>query len=174
MKKSINAWAFDWTLDFETVFAMTKKAGFDCIELNLDAEGAHAFTPNSDDDTFELVRQLSKKYQVKVGSVSSSLYWSTGLFGSRDSEKRNAAVKLFKKTLNVPQQLVRVRSLSLPVLMLTQATLKALQTQFPPSALLKPKLKIQEFKLVLKTFGTDFSFPLSMQNTLLKKLTTLK
>ncbi len=99
MKKSINAWAFDSTLTFEEVFAMAKKIGYECIEFNLDPEGAHSFTFDSNEETFALVRELSKKYGIETKSVSTGLYWSSGAFGSDNPEKRNEALRVIRKQL---------------------------------------------------------------------------
>ncbi len=99
MKKSINAWSFDEALTFEEVFAMAKKTGYECIELNLDAAGAHSFTFDSNEETYSHVRELIKKYGVEVRSVSTGLYWSSGAFGSDNPEKRDEALKVIRKQL---------------------------------------------------------------------------
>ncbi len=99
MKKSINAWSFDNTLGFEDVFSMAKRAGYECIEFNLDPEGAHSFTFDSNEETFKTVRALIEKYGIEVKSVSTGLYWSSGAFGSDNPEKRDEALKIIRKQL---------------------------------------------------------------------------
>lgn len=76
MKKAINAWTVEAALDFETAFAAVKAAGFEGIELNIDAPGksAHAFTIDSTEDEYAAVRELIKKYDLPVPSISSSLW----------------------------------------------------------------------------------------------------
>lgn len=44
MKRSVNAWAVGADYGFEETFSKVKAAGFEAIELNLDAGGAHALT----------------------------------------------------------------------------------------------------------------------------------
>ena len=99
MKKSINAWSFPNDWDFEKVFSFAKELGFECIELNLDNEGAHSFTFDSDEKTFAHVRELIKKYGIEVQSVSTGKYWSSGAFGSDDVNKKNEAIKVMRKQI---------------------------------------------------------------------------
>ncbi len=76
MKKAINAWTVEASLDFEATFAAVKNAGFEALELNLDAEGksAHAFTLSSTEADYAAVRGLIKKYDLPVPSISTSLW----------------------------------------------------------------------------------------------------
>lgn len=102
MKRSINAWAFPNTWDFEKVFDTANKLGFECIELNVDLDGgAHSFTYASDEKVYEEVKALIKKYGVKVESVSTGAYWSTPAFGSADPDKSAEAVKVMRKQIEV-------------------------------------------------------------------------
>lgn len=102
MKRSINAWAFPETWDFEKVFDTAKKLGFECIELNVDLDGgAHSFTYASDEKVYAEVRELINKYGVKVESVSTGAYWSTPAFGSADPAKSAEAVKVMRKQIEV-------------------------------------------------------------------------
>ncbi|MGN1409941.1 MAG: sugar phosphate isomerase/epimerase family protein [Eubacteriales bacterium] len=74
MKKSLNAWTVDGSLDFEGTFAAVSKAGFDGIELNIDSSGAHSITLSTTKDEFAAVRALSEKYSLPVVSISTSLW----------------------------------------------------------------------------------------------------
>lgn len=75
MKKSLNAWTVDDTYDFEKTFAAVKGAGFDGIELNVDAVGrsAHSITMETTDEELLEIRALSEKYGLPVVSISTSL-----------------------------------------------------------------------------------------------------
>lgn len=102
MKKSINAWAFPDSYDFEAVFKKANELGFECIELNVDLDGGgHSFTYASDETTYAKVRELIKQYGVEVQSVSTGAYWSCGPFGSDDPEKAAEAVKVMRKQIEV-------------------------------------------------------------------------
>lgn len=75
MKKALNAWTVDPAYDFEKTFSSVKNAGFDGIELNIDAKGssAHSLAPDTDEETLRSLRSLSEKYDLKIVSVSTSL-----------------------------------------------------------------------------------------------------
>ncbi|MBR5459604.1 MAG: sugar phosphate isomerase/epimerase [Clostridia bacterium] len=103
MKRSINAWAFPDSWDFEKVFKTASELGFECIELNLDCnpEALHSFGYESDETVYAKVRELIKKYNVGVESVSTGQYWSTGAFGSNDPAKSAEALKVMRKQIEV-------------------------------------------------------------------------
>lgn len=74
MKKSLNAWTVEESLDFEKTFAAVSEAGFDGIELNIDSSGAHSITLSTTKEEFAAIRALSEKYSLPVVSVSTSLW----------------------------------------------------------------------------------------------------
>ena len=49
MKKALNAWSVPANVPFEALFPALKQAGFDAVELNLDAAGAgaHELSPET-------------------------------------------------------------------------------------------------------------------------------
>ena len=101
MKKSINAWSVDSKTNFEDMFAQIKKAGFDGIELNVDGKdnaSAHSLTLETTDNELADIRAISKKYNLPVVSISTSLWWSVNM-GSPNPENREAGKKLLEKQL---------------------------------------------------------------------------
>lgn len=76
MKKSINAWTVEDAAGFPELFRQIKEAGFEGVELNVDAEGhsAHSLTLDTTPAELEEIAALSRQYQLPVVSVSSSLY----------------------------------------------------------------------------------------------------
>ncbi len=77
MKKSINAWTFPDSLNFEDCLIAAKKAGFDAVEFNLDREtsaSAHSFKLSTPDSVIYEVAELVKKHGMKIASISSSLH----------------------------------------------------------------------------------------------------
>lgn len=76
MKKSLNAWTVEGSLDFEQTFAAVSEAGFDGIELNVDASGAHSITMETSAEDFAKIRALSEKFNLPVVSISTSLWGS--------------------------------------------------------------------------------------------------
>ena len=83
MKKALNAWSVEEGLSMEETFAAVAKAGFEGIELNVDAPGkSNGLSMNSTDDDYAAIRALSKKYDLPVISISTSL--SAGMSGARE------------------------------------------------------------------------------------------
>ena len=100
MKKAINAWSVDAKTGFEDMFAQVKAAGFDGIELNVDAAGhsAHSLTLETSEQELADILALSKKYELPVASISTSLWWSANM-GCTKKESRDTANKLLKQQL---------------------------------------------------------------------------
>ena len=74
MKTSINAWSIRGDADFETSIREAKDAGFEGIEFNVDAKGAHALTLDVTDAELARISSLSEKYDLPVVSISTSLW----------------------------------------------------------------------------------------------------
>lgn len=105
MKKSINAWSIDSKTDFEKMFSELSEAGFDAVELNVDAAdtSAHSLTMTTNTDELKAVQKLSKQYNLPVVSISSSLYG--GKMGARCKEDRLFTQALLKKQLQCAEAL---------------------------------------------------------------------
>ncbi len=105
MKKSINAWSIPGDVDFETMFSQIKKAGFDGIELNVDApgRGAHSLHVGMSDAELSAIRAVSKKYDLPIGSVSTSL-WG-GSMASTDETVRENGKTLLREQLRIADAL---------------------------------------------------------------------
>lgn len=101
MKKSINAWSVADSETFEEMFSHIKSAGFDGIELNVDApeRSMHSLSMKTDEKQLLQIRELSIKYNLPVVSISSSLY--SGMPGSCDAAVRSKAQDLVKKQLEI-------------------------------------------------------------------------
>lgn len=80
MKKSLNAWSVEKALNFEETFRAVSEAGFDGIELNMDAPGTpHGLSMEFTQADYDRIRGLSEKYNLPVVSISTSL--SAGMSG---------------------------------------------------------------------------------------------
>ncbi len=86
MKKSLNAWSVPDGVDFEEMFTALKRAGFDGVELNLDAVGrsAHSLTMETTARELEEIRRISEGTGLAVSGISSSLWGRTTLGGKLD------------------------------------------------------------------------------------------
>lgn len=97
MKKGISYWSFAGT-DIKENLKLAKEAGFDGVEITLDAEGAVTM-----DSTKEEILEI-KKYGESLGlefySLASSLYWTYN-YTSGNEENRNKAKEITKKQLEI-------------------------------------------------------------------------
>ena len=96
MKRALNAWTVDSSLSMEETFAAVAAAGFEGIELNVDAGGKspHALTMSTTAADYAAIRELSKKYSLPVCSISTSL-WG-GKMGIAEQHSDGAAL-LYKQ-----------------------------------------------------------------------------
>ena len=107
MKKSINAWSVESKTNFEDMFAQIKKAGFDGIELNVDrtnGASAHSLTLETNDKELAEILAISKKYDLPVASISTSLYWVWSM-GSPKKEDKELAQKVLGQQLKCAKTL---------------------------------------------------------------------
>ncbi len=116
MKKSINAWAFPNEMTFAQIFDTAKKYGFDAIELNLDApeRSKHSLTVKTTAEEIAEIKSLISDYGISVESISSSLYGKVGAFASREPEKRDEAIALLKKHLQLARDIGADSILAVP------------------------------------------------------------
>ena len=87
MKKALNAWSVPANVPFEALFPALKQAGFDAVELNLDAAGAgaHALSPETTKAQLREIRAMSEAHGLPVHSVSSSL-WGSAALGAKSAK----------------------------------------------------------------------------------------
>ncbi|MEG0768138.1 MAG: sugar phosphate isomerase/epimerase family protein, partial [Clostridia bacterium] len=99
MKKAINAWTIPENVSFADMFRDISGAGFDGIELNIDAEqhSAHSLSLQTDHSTLLQLRQLSQDFQLPICSISTSLYGGT--LGANDAQTRAEGQRILEKQL---------------------------------------------------------------------------
>lgn len=99
MKKAINAWSVPKHVTFREMFNDISRAGFDGIELNVDAEGYsnHSLTMSTGRDTFSEINDLIGEYKLPVASISTSLFG--GKLGSDDKRVRESGKDIIRKQL---------------------------------------------------------------------------
>jgi hexulose-6-phosphate isomerase len=104
MKKSINAWTIPDSFTFEETFACVAKAGFEGLELNVDAPGrsAHSLSLETTEAETAAILELSKKYNLPVSGISTSL-WGQNPIGAVEPEKREQGFRLLKKQVGFAQ-----------------------------------------------------------------------
>ena len=90
MKKSISFWSFNGKTAAQAM-QLAKDAGFDGIELTLDAAGD--LTMDTTDEQVLALRQTAERIGIALPSVASSLYWAYS-FTSDDAAEREMAVQV--------------------------------------------------------------------------------
>lgn len=101
MKKGISIWSFaGGTL--EEKFRLAKAAGFDGVEVALDADGD--LTPATSDAQVKEIKALADKVGVSLYSVASGLYWKYSLT-SADEKLREQAKACVRRQLEVAKLL---------------------------------------------------------------------
>ncbi len=106
MKIAINAWSAPADVSFQDLFRKIAAAGFDGIELNLDAEGtsAHALTVKTGPSELHEILSLSESYNLPICSISTSLYGGAPL-GSADQSERQRGKNILLRQLDLAHAL---------------------------------------------------------------------
>ena len=101
MKKAISIWSFkDKTI--KQAMDITKKAGFDGIELALNETGETSLE-SSIEELLE-IKKYSEKIKLKIHSVATGLYW-TYSFTSNDIKEREKAISIAIKQIQMAKVL---------------------------------------------------------------------
>jgi len=154
MKKALNAWSVPGHVSFTEMFNVVSKAGFEGIELNLDAENYsnHSLTMSTGKDTLNEIKHLSEEYNLKIASISTSL--CGGKLGSNDKATREAGKDLIRKQMEFAAALGADGILTVPGGMNEDVSLlQAYENSLTALEELKPEIEAAKFMLVLKTSG---------------------
>ncbi|MDI9498500.1 MAG: sugar phosphate isomerase/epimerase family protein [Bacillota bacterium] len=125
MKKALNAWSVPPGVDFEDLFRDLAAAGFEGVELNVDAPGRseHSLTLGTGDSELARIRRLSEDHGLPVHSISTSL---TGdRMGSGDRADRAGFGELLGCQIACAQALGATAVLTVPGGVATTGSLAA-------------------------------------------------
>ena len=102
MKKALNAWSVPGDVAFPELFAQLSAAGFDGVELNLDApdSSAHSLTMHTTAEEIRAIRELSRQYNLPIHSISTSLYGPDTL-GADCPEDREKGRDILRRQLEL-------------------------------------------------------------------------
>lgn len=87
MKKSINIWSFIGKTNREAM-ALAKEAGFEGIELALDAAGE--ISAEATDEQLRALKDYAQELGIRIPSLSSSLCWGDSLTSDDPAERQRA------------------------------------------------------------------------------------
>ncbi|MDI9469386.1 MAG: sugar phosphate isomerase/epimerase family protein [Bacillota bacterium] len=114
MKKALNAWSVPPEVEFVDLFRDLAAAGFEGVELNIDAPGRskHSLTQGMGDAELTRILKLSEDYGLPVHSISTSL---TGdLMGSGEQADRARFAELLRCQIYYAQALGATAVLTVP------------------------------------------------------------
>ncbi len=111
MKKGISIWSFAAGLSLPEIFALTKKAGYDGVELALDETGPVSLESTAED--MAKVRAQAAAAGVELYSLATGLYWSYPLT-SDDEAVRAKARHILRRQLQCAAWLGCGRILVIP------------------------------------------------------------
>ncbi|MCA0757327.1 sugar phosphate isomerase/epimerase [Paenibacillus sp. N4] len=98
MKKGINIWSFKEGTPIGECIRLSKKAGFDGIELALNETGELGLQA-TDREVREIKAQLDDA-ELEIAGLATGLYWSYSMTSS-DAAKRRKAIDICKKQLEL-------------------------------------------------------------------------
>jgi L-ribulose-5-phosphate 3-epimerase len=100
MLKAMNQWGFTEGTPVEKVFELSRAAGFDAVELNLNPVGGIGLTLETTAAEAEAIRKLAEQYGVRLLSLSTGLLWGAPL-SSSDSSVREQGRGVVSKQLEL-------------------------------------------------------------------------
>jgi hexulose-6-phosphate isomerase len=100
MLKGINQWCYPEGTPLEEVFAYSKEAGFDAIELNLYDSNGIGLTMDSTPGEAEAITKLALSFGLQLRSLSTGLLWQSPL-SSVNGNVREQGRKIILKQIEL-------------------------------------------------------------------------
>ncbi|RAV12687.1 sugar phosphate isomerase/epimerase family protein [Paenibacillus contaminans] len=79
MLKGVNQWCFPTGTPLEQLFAVSRDAGYDAVELNVNPEGEVGLTMETTASEAEAIAKLARDNGLQLRSISTSLLWRSPL-----------------------------------------------------------------------------------------------
>ncbi|WP_409293977.1 sugar phosphate isomerase/epimerase family protein [Peribacillus sp. SCS-26] len=100
MKKGINQWCFPEGTPLQDVFAWSREAGFDAVELNVYNSGGTGLTLDTNVKEAEEILRQAERHNIELRSLSTGLLWESPL-SSGDESVRERGRKVVQKQLEL-------------------------------------------------------------------------
>ena len=104
MLKGVNQWCFPEGLPLQQLFSISREAGYDAVELNVDPLGGVGLTMETTALEAEAIGRLARDYGIQLRSLSTSLLWRTPL-SSADASVREQGRRVVEKQLELAELL---------------------------------------------------------------------
>lgn len=75
VKKGVNQWCFPDGTELDDLFALSRVAGFDGVELNLNKPGGVGFTTSTTERDARNLRRMADSHGIELTSLSTGLLW---------------------------------------------------------------------------------------------------
>jgi L-ribulose-5-phosphate 3-epimerase len=100
MRKGINQWCFPKGTSLEKIFATSRQAGFDEVELNLYAPGGVGLTLDTTEGEAKAIGQLASRHGIHLSTLSSEMLGRYPL-SSPDEEIRGMGINAMHKQIEI-------------------------------------------------------------------------
>ncbi|MFM9278221.1 sugar phosphate isomerase/epimerase family protein [Paenibacillus jiagnxiensis] len=100
MLKAMNQWGFPDGTPLEKVFAVSKEAGFDAVELNLYPAGGTGLTMDTTAAEAEEIGLLAQRHGIRLLSLSTGMLWDSPL-SAGDASVRQEGARIVAKQLEL-------------------------------------------------------------------------
>ncbi|TXL61084.1 sugar phosphate isomerase/epimerase [Cerasibacillus terrae] len=100
MLKGINQWCYPKGTPLEKVFEYSRDAGFDAVELNLNATGDVGITVDTTINEAKEIVKLASSYQLELRSLSTGLLWDFPLSDASESIRMQGR-NIIKKQIEI-------------------------------------------------------------------------
>ncbi|NQX71838.1 sugar phosphate isomerase/epimerase [Paenibacillus alba] len=104
MLKGVNQWCFPEGTPLQQVFAISREAGYDAVELNVNPLGGVGLTMETTAAEAEAIGRLANEYDIQLRSLSTSLLWQTPL-SSADASVREQGRRVVEKQLGLAEHI---------------------------------------------------------------------
>jgi hexulose-6-phosphate isomerase len=104
MLKGVNQWCFPEGLPLQQLFSISREAGYDAVELNVNPLGGVGLTMETTATEAEEIGRMAKEYGIQLRSLSTSLLWHTPL-SSADTSVREQGRRVVEKQLELAELL---------------------------------------------------------------------
>ncbi|GFZ82415.1 hexulose-6-phosphate isomerase [Paenibacillus marchantiophytorum] len=104
MLKGVNQWCFPEGTPLEQIFKISREAGYNAVELNVNPLGDVGLTMETTASEAEAIGRLAKTYDIQLRSLSTSLLWHSPL-SSADAALREQGRRVVEKQLELAELL---------------------------------------------------------------------
>lgn len=104
MLKGVNQWCFPEGTPLDQLFDISREAGYDAVELNINPDGGVGLTMETTPQEADAIAAMARERGLRLGSVSTSLLWRFPL-SSADPDVRAQGRRVVAKELELAERI---------------------------------------------------------------------